>query len=75
MATEQLIEHAERVMVVRVRLCREIRLLYRVFPIPGSILEEHNSKYHMDCNGLSCRGMEVRVVVEASELSSFSLVH
>ena len=67
-ATEQLIEHAEGVMVMQVRLSCEIRLLHRVFPIPGSILKEHNGKYHMNYNSLRSSGTKVRIVIGTSEL-------
>jgi hypothetical protein len=68
MATEKLIEHAEGVMVVQVGLRRKIRLLHRVFPVPGSILKEHNGEYHMNYNSLGSIGTEVRIVIKASEL-------
>jgi hypothetical protein len=72
-ATQQLIEQAEGVMVMQVRLNREVRLLYRVFPIPGSVLEEHNGEYHMNYNSLGSSGTEVWIIIEPGELPLFSL--
>ena len=71
--TEELIEHAKRIVVVQVRLHCEVRLLYRVLPIPSGILEEHDGKHHVNYNSLCSSGAEVRIVVEPSELLWFSL--
>lgn len=68
MAAEQVIEHAERVMVMHVRFSSEVGLLDRVFPVSGGILEEHDGEYHMHDDCLGIGELEIGVVIDAREL-------
>ena len=73
MTNDEMIEHAKGEMVVQVRLSSEVRLLNRVFPVSGSILEEHDGKYHVDYDSLGSSGTEVGIVVTPCELPHVSL--
>jgi hypothetical protein len=72
MAADQLIEHAEGVVVVHIRLSREMVLLDRILPVACCVLEEHDCEHHMNDYCLGRGWMEVRVVVEPSQLEKIS---
>ncbi len=51
----------------------EMCLLGGIFPISGSILEEHDGEYHVNDNSLRWGRTERRVVIPTSQLLSLDI--
>ena len=47
-AAGELVEHAERVVIMHIRLIVQTSLLCCIFPVSSCILKEHDCKYHVN---------------------------
>jgi hypothetical protein len=74
MAARELIKHAERVVVMHVRLTGQTSLLSCILPISGRILEEHDGKHHVNHNSLCCGRTEGGIIIELSQLTPMSVL-
>lgn len=68
MAARELVEKAQRIMVMHIGKVVEIGLLSCVLPVPNCILEEHDGKHHVGNNYLSRGRSKGWVIVHPGEL-------
>ena len=68
MAAGELVEKAQRIMVVHIGKAIEMYLLSCIFPIPHRILKKHDGKHGMDHGNLSRCWAEIWFIIHPSEL-------